>query len=148
MMKQINQMLRRKILVVTLAAVICVSLASVFAYCSQPKPIIVYFASPFPTEVMIQTEYSLKVSWQNTNKKNAYDGYFLFVVKGKGFKIAGANVKFTFAGSVITPQQSDDLLYFHLPRQKFPAGKTGTISVGIVYNRAGMYNWQIGIAQS
>jgi len=51
-------------------------------------------------------------------------------------------------GSAISPQKSGVSMLYYLPKQKSVAGKTGTISVEIIYNRVGTYNWQIGIVQA
>lgn len=147
MVSEINLRLGHKVAGVIIAVALCISLTTVFAFAARSEPIIISLASPFPTKAIIQTEYSMKVSWQNTNKKSPYNGHFLFIAEGKGFRIARTDIKFTFGGSTISPQRSDNCLYFHLPRQTFPAGKSGAISVQVVYYKPGDFSWQIGIVQ-
>jgi hypothetical protein len=89
--------------------------------------------------------YPLQVSWKNQDRKRSYKGSFVFVTKAR--KIKADHITFTFEHSNITPQESKNTLRFVLPEQSFPAGASGTISVEIVYNRAGIVLWKIGVAR-
>jgi hypothetical protein len=147
-MKQYEQRALRNSAVVILVLTLLVSSVAAIVYAEPSTPIIIFFAPPFPPQTISQIEvYRVRVFWWNWNPSRSYDGRFLFIAKAKSFNITSNDIKLTFGGSAISPQKSGASLLYYLPKQTFVAGKTGTISVEITYNRVRTYNWQIGIVQ-
>jgi hypothetical protein len=89
--------------------------------------------------------YTLKVSWKNLDRRSSYEGSFIFIVKAKAVKTG--HMTFTFEDSTITPEESKNTLTFTLPTMTFPPDASGVITVEIVYSRAGVYAWEIGVAR-
>jgi hypothetical protein len=136
------------LIAVVLTMLICAATAIVYAKYKGNEPLSIAFSSPFPLSATSQIETChAKVTWTNIDIVRSYDGSFLFTVEGKKFKIISADVTFTFKGAIVNPETSGNSLLFYLPQQTFLAGKSGTISVDVVYNKPGIYNWEIGIAQ-
>jgi hypothetical protein len=89
--------------------------------------------------------YTLQMSWRNRDRRSSYEGSFVFIAEGK--RIKADHIVFRFEGSTIAPHESERTLEFVLPKQTFPAGGSGTISVEVAYNRAGIVLWKIGVAR-
>lgn len=139
--------MRQRQLVGLLLVLLAMSLVGAVAYgrLGRSRPIQITFEEK-PLRRIGQGEvYTLQVSWRNLDRRGSYDGSFVFNAKGK--KIKADHIIFTFEGSTITPQESKNTLRFLLPKQTFPAGESGIIGVEIVYNKAGIYLWKIGVAE-
>ena len=89
--------------------------------------------------------YILKMSWKNLDRRSSYEGSFIFIAKAKAVK--AEDMTLTFGDSTITPEESKNALTFTLPIMTFPPGASGVIIVEVVYNRAGTYTWEIGVAR-
>jgi hypothetical protein len=89
--------------------------------------------------------YTLKMSWRNLDRRSSYEGSFIFIAKAKAVKTG--HMTFTFEDSTITPAESKNTLTFTLPTMTFPPGASGIITVEIVYSRAGVYAWEIGVTR-
>jgi len=89
--------------------------------------------------------YTLKMSWKSLDRRSSYEGSFIFTAKAKA--VRADHMIFTFEGSTITPEESKNTLTFTLPTMTFPPGASGVIIVEIVYSKAGVYAWGIGVAR-
>jgi hypothetical protein len=133
---------------VILTLVLLIGATITFTQAKPSKPLDVSIVSPVPSNAISLIDVChIKVQWVNSEPRNSYKGSFVFTVTCKNIKLNSADVTFTFKGVTITAQESHGVLLFYLPQQTFRAGKSGTISVDVVYNKPGRYNWEIGIAQ-
>lgn len=136
------------LIAIVLTLLICMATVTVNAKYKGNKPLSVAFSSPFPSSAKSQIETcQATVTWTNMDPMQSFNGAFLFTVDGKNFKITSADVTFTYEGAIVSPVASGASLLFYLPQQTFNGGESGTISVYVVYNKPGIYNWNIGIIQ-
>jgi hypothetical protein len=143
MSKRINTLL------ITLVFVLIVTSAIAATYAKPSKQLIVVsFLAPFPPNAMSQIDKcTAKIFWVNSDLTTSHNGAFLFTANTKGTKLVSSDVMFTYNGATISGIQSGNSLLFFLPDQTFEAGKSGLVSADVVYEKAGEYNWQIGIIQ-
>jgi hypothetical protein len=124
-----------------------ISLGLTFAVTAKSSQVlaITLFSSP-PKDATQYNSYPIQVSWANPSK-DAYQGYFLFIVELKQ-PVNPSSIVFTFKGTVIQPIKSGTTLMYYLPMQTFHAGKSGTVTADVVYDIVANYKWQIGITQT
>ena len=109
------------------------------------RPIQIDFEQKPPRRIGQEEVYTLKMVWRNRDRHRSFEGSFVFISKMKGIK--ADHITFTYEGNKVTPQKSTNKLTFTLPRQTFPPRASSIINVEIVYNKAGTYQWEIGVAQ-
>lgn len=119
--------------------------ADVYGKLSWSRPIKIDFEKKPSKRIDQGDVYTLSMSWRNLDLRRSYEGSFIFISKGIG--IRADHVTLTFEGSAITPEESVNTLRFTLPRQTFPRGASGVVSVEIMYNKAGIFLWEIGVAR-
>lgn len=136
------------LIAIVLTLLFCASTTIAYAKQKGSLPLSVAFSSPFPSSAKSQIEIChATIKWTNMDPTQSFNGAFLFTVDGKNFKIRSADVTFTYEGAIVSPVASGASLLFYLPQQAFHGGESGTIIVYVVYNKPGIYNWNIGIIQ-
>jgi hypothetical protein len=120
--------------------------AEVYGKLNLSRPIRIDFDEKPLRKIDQGDVYTLKTSWRNTDRRRSYQGSFIFISTAKN--ISADYLTFTFDNATVTPVKSKNTLVFTLPKQTFLPGASGIVSVEVVYVKAGIYLWEIGVAQN
>lgn len=137
--------LRATLVVFLLLALVCILTVSAKPSDNQ---ITISFSNVPPKSISQYQSYHMDIIWKNPDQKKSCEGCFLFTVKNGGSSIDNAAITFVYKGVTIQPKSQCNSLQYLLPREAFAPSKTGSISVEVLYNKIGTYNWQVGIIKS
>lgn len=135
-----------KVIAVAVILFTVLGLSSTMVYAKVSTPITISFTSNPSTKMNEANTYHLNVSWKNQARTN-YKGIFLFTVTSKGHSMSARDMVLSFNGVKVTPKLVDGGLRFQLPSQVLKCGSHGVVSVDVVYNCVGKFEWDIGVIQ-